>query len=307
MCKGKVVNLHQLEIFLAVARCRHFSKAATELDLTQSAVSMQIKQLEQELGVPLFDRLGKTTHLTTSGMLLEQHASRILGAVREVYQSIEELKGLERGSVALGASTTPGIYILPAILGMYKPRYPQVKLDYQIADTQQIEQMVLLNQLDFGVVGGHLVEQDLWIEPYLTDELILVVGVDHPFAKRGNVALEMLQSVSFILRQKGSATRKVIDEAFEKRGLKLNVTMALRDPESVKRMAIAGLGATIISKYAVQREIEAGSLVYVPVQGLPFTRQLVVVSHRDKRFSVAAQALLQLLRDSRAHEQPNST
>ena len=289
------MNLHQLEIFLAVARHRHFSKAAAELGLTQSAVSMQIKQLEETLGVPLFDRLGKTTHLTTAGMLLEEHASRILGGVREIYQSIEELKGLDRGSVALGASTTPGIYILPSILGRYKRRYPQIELLYQIADTQQIEQMVLLNQLDFGVVGGHLVEQELRIESYLTDELILVVDMNHPFAKRENITPEMLQSVSFILRPKGSATRKVIDEAFEKQGLALNVIMELRDPESVKQMVIAGLGATIVSKYAVQRETEVGSLVYVPVQGLPFTRQLVIVSHRDKRLSVAAQALLQLL------------
>ena len=301
------MNLHQLEIFLAVARHRHFSKAAAELDLTQSAVSMQIKQLEEELGVPLFDRLGKTTHLTTAGMILEEHASRILGWVREIYQSIEELQGLERGSVAVGASTTPGIYILPAILGAYKRQYPQVELDYQIADTQQIEQMVVLNQLDFGVVGGHLIKQDLRIEPYLTDELILVVGADHPFAKGEDVTLERLQSVPFILRQKGFATRKVIDEAFEKRELKLNVIMELRDPESVKQMVIAGLGATIVSKYAVRYEVKGGYLVHVPVQGFPFTRQLVIVSHRDKRFSVAAQTLLELLHASRKTGLPTST
>ncbi|MBI1928417.1 LysR family transcriptional regulator [Candidatus Poribacteria bacterium] len=290
------MNLHQLEIFLAVARHQHFSKAAAELYLTQSAVSMQIKQLEEELGVPLFDRLGKKTHLTAAGMILEKHASRILGQVRALYQSMKELKGLESGSIAVGASTTPGIYILPPILGEYKRRYPQVELKYQIADTQQIEQMVLLNQLDFGVVGGHLIEGELRIEPYLTDELILVVGADHPFAKQqGDITLEALQGLPFVLRQKGSATRKVINEAFEKRGLKLNVMMELRDTESVKQMVIAGLGVTITSKYAVRFEVEGGDLVPVPVQEMPLTRQLVTVSHRDKRLSVAAQTLLTLI------------
>ena len=292
------MNLHQLEIFLAVARHQHFSRAAAELHLTQSAVSMQIKQLEEELGVLLFDRLGKGTHLTSAGRVLEEKAYHILGQVREIHQSIEELEGLERGSVAVGASTTPGIYILPSILGIYKQQYPHVELDYQIAETKQIEQMVLLNQLDFGVVGGHLVQQELQTQPYLTDELILVVGAGHPLATPAEVELEALQNVPFILRQKGSATRQVIDKAFEGRGVKLNAVMELRDPESVKRMVIAGLGATIISEYAVRYEMETGHLVHVTAQGLPLTRQLVIVSHRDKQLSVAAQALLRLLDNS---------
>ena len=292
------MNLHQLEIFLAVARHQHFSRAAAELHLTQSAVSMQIKQLEEELGVLLFDRLGKGTHLTSAGRVLEEKAYQILGQVREIHQSIEELEGLERGSVAVGASTTPGIYILPSILGVYKQQYPHVELDYQIAETKQIEQMVLLNQLDFGVVGGHLVQQELQTQPYLTDELILVVGADHTLATGADVELETLQNVPFILRQKGSATRQVIDKAFEERGLKYNAVMELRDPESVKRMVIAGLGATVISDYAVRYEIETGHLVHMTAEGLPLTRQLVIISHRDKQLSVAAQALLALLNNS---------
>ncbi len=293
------MTLHQLEIFLAVAKCQHFSKAASEVYLTQSAVSMQIKQLENELGISLFDRLGKTTHLTTAGKVLEEHASRILGEVVNLYQAIEDLNGGERGHVTLGASTTPGIYILPKILRSYNRRYSQVKLGYQIADTQQIEQMIVLNQLDCGVVGGHLVEQSLRVEPYLTDELILVVSPENVFAKRKNVNLEQLQEVPFILRQKGSATRGVIKEEFEKRGLKLKVIMELREPESVKQLVIAGLGATIISKYAVLHELSSGNLVQVPVTELPFTRKLVIVSHRDKQPSFAAEALLRLLRASR--------
>ena len=292
------MNLRQLEIFVAVAKHQHFSRAATELHLTQSAVSMQIKQLEEGLGVLLFDRLGKGTHLTSAGRLLEEKAYQILGQVREIHQSIEELEGLERGSVAVGASTTPGIYILPSILGAYKQQYPHVELDYQIAETKQIEQMVLLNQLDFGVVGGHLVQQELQTQPYLTDELILVVSANHALATETNVELEALQNVPFILRQKGSATRQVIDKAFEGRGLKLNAVMELRDPESVKRMVIAGLGATVISEYAMRCEIETGHLVHMTVEGLPLTRQLVIISHRDKQLSVAAQALLALLSNS---------
>jgi DNA-binding transcriptional LysR family regulator len=292
------VNLHQLKIFLMVAKHQHFSKAAEELHLTQSAVSMQIKQLEETLGAALFDRLGKTTHLTAAGRILEEQALRMLGIEREIYQAIEELKGLKRGSVAVGASTTPGVYILPAILGRYRRRYPQISLSYWIAETQQIEQMTLKNQLDFGVVGGHLVEQDLRIEPYLTDELILVVGANHPLAAETGVKLEALQRLPFILRPKGSATRKVIDETFEKMGLKLNVTMELRDAESVKRLVIAGLGVTIISKHAVRYEMETGDLVHAPVEGLPLTRQLVVVSRHDKELSAAAKALLALLRDA---------
>lgn len=172
-------------------------------------------------------------------------------------------------------------------------------MGYQIADTQQIEQMLVLNQLDFGVVGGHLVEQSLRVEPYLTDELILVVSSDNVLAKRKNVNLEQLQDVPFILRQEGSATRRVIKEEFNKRGLKIQVIMELREPESVKQLVIAGLGATIISKYTVQYELSAGNLVQVPVKELPFTRKLIIVSHRDKRPSFAAEALLRLLRASR--------
>ena len=292
------MNLRQLKIFLTVAKYRHFSKAAQELHITQSAVSMQIKQLEETLGVILFDRLGKTVHLTAAGRILEEQALRILGVEREIYQAIEELKGLERGSVAVGASTTPGIYILPTILGKYRRRYPHVALNYWIAETQQIEQMTLNNQLDFGIVGGHLVEQDLRIEPYLTDELILVVGANHPLATERGVGLEALQQLPFILRPKGSATRKTIDDAAEDMDVKLNVTMELRDAESVKRLVIAELGVTIISKHAVQYELEAGRLVHVPVEGLSLKRQLVVVSRHDKALSTAAKALLALLHET---------
>ena len=183
-----------------------------------------------------------------------------------------------------------------------RERYPQIELDYQIADTQEIEQMVLKNQLDFGVVGGHLIEQDLLTEPYLTDELILVVGADHPLATEEDVTLEATQHVPFILRHKGSATRKIIEDAFGRRGLKLNSILELQDLEGVKQMVIAGFGATIISKAAVRHEIESGDLVHVSAQGLPFTRQLVIISHPEKRPSVAAQALLSLLRDSASNQ-----
>ena len=291
------MNLHHLETFLAVAKHQNFSRAAEELYLSQSAVSIQIKQLEEEFGIPLFDRLGRATKKTIVGEIFEERALQILGIIREIYQSIEDVKGLERGHVAVGASFSPGIYILPKILGVYKQRYPQVKLDYEIADTQQIEQMVLRNQLDFGVVGGHLIEQDLNIEPYLTDQLILVVGANHPLAAESEVKLKTIQHMPFILRHKGSAARKVIEKAFEKRRLRLNSIIELQDPEAVKQMVIAGCGATIMSKEAVRKELADGELVHIRAKGLPLTRQLVIVSRRNKRLSVAAQALLKLLRE----------
>ncbi len=291
------MTLHQLRIFLAVAEQQHFSRAAHSLHMTQSAVSTQVKLLEEELNTQLFDRLGKTTHLTDAGRVLEEHARRILGEVRQAYQAMEELEGLNRGHVALGASTTPGTYLLPEILGKFRQKHPHIEVEYHIADTMNVEQMVLHHQVDFGVVGGQLIRPELTREAWLVDELIAVASPHHLLAHKTPVRLCDLQHEELILRGKGSATRQVIEREFEKRELGLNVAMELRDPESVKQMVVAGVGITICSKHAVQCELAARRLIQLKVQELPFQRELLLVSHRDKRFSAAASALLAMLRE----------
>jgi DNA-binding transcriptional LysR family regulator len=301
------VTLRQLESFLAVARARSFRKAAGTLALSQPALSQQIKELERELGLAIFDRLGRTVQLTQAGRLLEEHAPRIFAALEGAQEAIRELSGLRRGSVLLGGSTTPGIYLLPWLLGEFKNRYPEVDVSLRIANTRQIEELIRTGELDLGIVGGHLANtKETCVEASLEDTIVLIVPPGHRWARRRPIAPELLQEECLLTREEGSATRRVIEAALARGGVMLRACLELGHTEAIKQGVRAGLGVALVSRHAVRSELESGQLLGVALRGLSIRRHFHVIRHEAKSLSPTARAFLEFLREHRALRGPRA-
>jgi DNA-binding transcriptional LysR family regulator len=290
------MDVRGLEVFLSVAKHLNYTRAGEEVNLSQPSVSVRIRQLENELGVKLFEQLGKRVVLTEAGQLLITNARRVITAIEDAKQSIEELQGFERGALRIGASTTPGMYLIPRTVAHFKERYPKIEIHLGIRDTRQIEAAVISNEFDFGFVGGHLAGDEVEVVPWLTDQLVLVVAPKHPLARKKSVKAEELQKERFIMRETRSATRAAIVAHLEQSNLKVEIIKEMENPESVKKAVQSGLGIAFISKFAVETELKAESLVAVRVRGLDICRELKIVYRKDKHLGRAAQRFIEMAR-----------
>ena len=302
------MTLQQLQIVLAVARHGSFTKAAQEIHISQPALSLHVRQLEEEVGQPLFDRIGKGVTLTEPGRLLEQYAIRIFAEFKELKEELDELKGVQRGKLVVGASTTPGNYLLPRIIGSFRLRYPKVTVHLEVANTREMEFRILRKEVDLAVVGGRLVEDShLIVEPYVVDELVLVVAPTHPWARRRRIKPEDLGKEPLILREAGSATRWVMEETFRQQGIQYQVGMELGQTEAIKGAVAAGIGVAILSRFAVAHEVSCKTLAVVRVEGVSLTRDFVLVRLKEKRQSAVALAFRELLENERGTMTRSST
>jgi DNA-binding transcriptional LysR family regulator len=288
------MDVRNLEVFLSVARHLNFTRAGAEVNLAQPSVSVRIHQLESEVGLKLFEQLGKKIALTEAGLSLIPHAHRVMAAVEDVRQCMRELQGLERGSLRIGASTTPGMYLIPKAVASFKAQHPNIEIHLRIKDTQQVEAGVLNNEFDFGFVGGHLVGAEVAALPWLVDQLVLIVPPSHNFARQKSVKPRQLQKEKFILREVGSATRATIVNYLQNSDVTMEPIMEMENPESVKKAVQCGLGIAFISKFAVEPELEAKSLVAVRVSGLAIRRELKIVYRKDKHLGRAAQTFIEM-------------
>lgn len=288
------MEIRDLEVFLTVAKHLNYTRAGEDVNLSQPSVSVRIRQLETELDVKLFDKLGKKVALTDAGRLLLPYATRVMAAVSDAQHAIDELQGLERGTLRIGASTTPGMYLIPQTLARFKQRYPKIEIQLGIKDTLEIENGVIRNEFDFGFVGGHLVGHEVHAIPWLTDQLVLIVPTDNPLARKKAVRADDLKKERFIVREAGSATHATTVNHLDKIGLQIESLMKMENPESVKKAVQSGLGIAFISKFAVDAELKARTLVAVRVRHLDIKRELKIVYRKDKHLSHAAQMFIEM-------------
>ncbi len=290
------MTFRQFEIFLAVARAKSFTRAAETLHVSQSTLSQHVLELERELGVRLFDRLGRAVTLTEGGRLLEEHATRIATTVASARRAIDELKGLERGSLVIGASTTPGIYVLPGIVAAFRRRYPGIDVSLQIANSQVIEERIVADTVDLGVVGGHIVRaRERCVAAGLLDELLLIVPPRHPWAKRREILPRELADVPLLVREPGSATRLVTERTLWQAGVKFTAAMQLDHIEAIKQAVMAGLGLAFVSMYAVRGEIETRRLCGLRLKGLRVQRHFHVMHNEARTLTASGRAFMDLL------------
>ena len=290
------INVHQLKIFHTVARSGSFSRAAAELLISQPSVSIQVGDLERQFGADLFEQVGKHVRLTEAGRVLDGYAARILALIDETRVAMDEVKGLRRGRLLLGATPTPGTYLLPALLGRFKEQYPSIEISLRLADTRRIQEMLLQHQLDLGVIGGSVSFPDLEAAVLLNDELVLVVAPSHPFAALPSVRVADLAGEPFILRERGSGNREAADEALHRAGVHVTPVFEVEGAEMVKQAVAANLGLSILSRCAVELEVAAGRLRIVPIEGLRIERAISLLSRRDPRLPRVAQAFLEMIR-----------
>lgn len=290
------MNLHHLLIFAKVAEKRHFTQAAEELFISQPAVSKQMRELERTMGQPLFKQLGRQVYLTEAGEMLYGYARRIFALVDEAGAQLEEMRELEKGHLYIGASTTIGIYLLPAILGDYRSHYPKIELSLEIANADNIQERLLANEVEVGLVEGPVTHADLHHEVWRRDELVLIVGNAHPLARQENIHLEeiLAEGPPFLLREQGSGTREVFEQALAGRGLAaIRPFMELGSTEAIKKAVIAGLGISFVSLHTIQLELQAGLLKRIELVDFTLERSLYLTYPRQKRLPRAVQKFLE--------------
>lgn len=294
------MTLRQLEVFLAVAREKSFSRAAKRIRSSQPTLSEHVGELERELGRKLFVRHGREVTLTEAGRVFDGYASRVVATVEEARQAMDELDGLSHGSLLLGASTTPGLYVMPGIIAAFRARYPGVELKLQIANSQVIEERVKDRELDLGVVGGHSVAPgEECLAAGLLDELVLIVPPGHAWTARREIAPEQLADQPLLLREEGSATRSVTERALQRAGVKFKAVMELDHTEAIKQSVMAGFGVAFVSTYAVRGEVASGRLRAVRLRGLRVQRHFHVIHHESRRVTASARAFMELLAQAR--------
>lgn len=289
------LSSHQLRIFCAVARLGSFTRAAQDLYISQPAVSVQVRSLERALGVHLVDRLAREVVLTEAGRIVYDYATRIFNLTEEMGRAVDDLRGLRAGVLLLGASGTPGAYLLPQALGAFRQRYPEIRAELLIANSAEIARRVLSHELDLGVVGEAVSDASISSIPYTSDELVVFTSPRHRFAKMSAIALAEVGSEPFVMREVGSATRKWAEQSLREAGLQIQVVMELGNNEAVKRAVAAELGIGMLSRYALDLELQAGALAIADVAGLECRRMLYVIHHREKRLTYAQRAFLELL------------
>jgi DNA-binding transcriptional LysR family regulator len=291
------VTVRRLELFLAVLGQRSFRKAAEQVGLSQPALSQQIKELEDDLGTPLFERLGRTIAPTEAGRVLEGYARGVAATLRGAREAIGGLRGLQRGSLLLGASSTPGIYLVPWLLGGFKARYPGIEVALRIGNTREIEERVRASEVDLGIVGGHIADgRETCVEASLVDHLVLIVGPRHPWARRGRVGSTRLADECLLVREEGSATRRLTERALGQAGITTRASLELGHTEAIKEGVRAGLGVAFVSASAVRSEVSAGQLRVVRVGGLAIERHFHVIRHEARALTAGGRAFLECLR-----------
>jgi DNA-binding transcriptional LysR family regulator len=290
------MTFRQLTAFLAVARERSFIRGAHRIHLSQPTLSEHVQELEREVGARLFLRRGRTVALTEAGRIFEPHAARLVAAADEARHAVQELDGLHRGSLVVGASTTPGIYVLPRLLAAFQRRHPGIELTLRIANSRVTEERVRADELDVAVVGGHVLGPgERCVAAGLVDELVLIAARDHRWARRGPVSHRELVTERLLIRESGSATRQVTERALQHAGIVPARTMELDHTEAIKQSVMAGLGVAFVSVHAVQDAVRARQLAILGVRGLRIRRHFHVIHGERRQLGASARAFLALL------------
>ncbi|EHM01069.1 putative RuBisCO operon transcriptional regulator [Acetobacteraceae bacterium AT-5844] len=282
------MTLEQLRIFLAVAEREHVTRAAEALNLTQSAVSAAVRALEARHGIALFHRVGRHIELSEAGRMFRAEAEAVLARARAAELVLSELGGVARGTLAVQASQTVVSYWLPPLLVRFRALHPGVQVQVKAGNTTSVVQALMDGVAELGFVEGEVTEPALVQVPLTADQLIVVVGLEHPWAKQGPIAPERLRETAWIMREEGSGTRA----AFEALSPGLEVALELPSNEAVLAAVEAGGGAAVVSERAAGPHLAAGLLARAGVELPP--RSFKALRHRERHGSGAARALLDL-------------
>lgn len=285
------LTLQQLKLFESVSRLGSYTRAAEELCITQPAVSIQIKRLEEQVGLPLFEQVGKKTFPTAAGKTMYEASRDILNRVEELKISIEELNGTVKGSLQMSVVTTAK-YFLPKLLGVFLQKYPDVEPKLKFTNRARVVERLMNNEDDFVVMGQIPTDDSLVAHPFLNNILGIIAHADHPLANKKNITIEELAKQRFLIREMGSGTRSVFDQLLHNHGVKIDAYMELGSSEALKQAVMAGLGIAVLSLHSVQLERDVSKLTVLDVEGFPLKRRWYAVHLKGKKLSLVARTFL---------------
>jgi DNA-binding transcriptional LysR family regulator len=290
------LDLAQLEIFLAIAEEKSFSRAAERMHRTQPAISIAIKRLEEELGEALFDRSSKSGTLTEAGKILLSYAQKLINLRDEATEAVAELRGMYRGRLTIGANESTSLYLLPPLLLEYRKQHPNIKIEVFRNVSERIPNEVLERNLDFGFLSYDPLHPSLQSFEVHRDELVLVVPAKHPLAKRKAVTVRDLAGEQFVAHNVKTPARTRIFELFAQHRTPLNICIELATLDTIKDFVKRDVGVAILPRLSVQTEINSGELVEVPVNGMKIEKPLRLVCRRETSLSHAAKSFLDIVR-----------
>ncbi len=288
------LTLRQLKVFESVARHLSYSRAADELHLTQPAVSMQVKQLEDNIGLPLLEQLGKRIYLTEAGRELYQYSRSIAQQLSDMEVALDELKGMERGKLNISVVTTAN-YFAPHLLAKFCQRYRGVTVSLNVSNREAVLKQLADNVIDLAIMGQPPENLDIDSESFMENPLVVVAPSDHLLCKERFIPVKRLAKEIFLVRESGSGTRSAMELFFAAHKVAINKGMETDTTEAIKQAVQAGMGLGIMSLHTVELELETNRLKILNVQGFPIVRYWYVVNRKNKRLSSIANAFREFL------------
>lgn len=289
------MELRTLKYLLSLAETGSFTAAAGEHYVTQPAVSIQIRKLEEELGTPLLERRGRNVSFTGTGERVLRYARQFIRLERELYDEISDLEGLRSGSISLGTIDAAGIYVMPQIFAHFRELYPAVDIHLEIASTRPLLTGLSEGKLDLVVGTFSREEQDLDVFPFYSEKLVLIAPPGHPLAGESEVTVDQLSGYPFISFHSESVTRGIIEDFFKSRGVELRITMAMGSTEAIKNLVASGLGMALLPYRLVENEERAGDIVLLNVKGMNIRRELALFLMPTHYLPIAARAFLSVM------------
>ncbi|MCX7169830.1 MAG: LysR family transcriptional regulator [Proteobacteria bacterium] len=278
----KNVTLRQLKVFEAVARHLSFSRAAEELHLTQPAVSMQVRSLEEDAGLPLTEQIGKKIFLTSAGSELARHARVIAQQLRSAEEALAAIRGVHGGQLNIGVVSTAK-YFAPRLLTAFRLRHPGIELNLGVYNREKIVRQLADNEIDLAIMGRPPAELDTVADAFAENPLVIIAAPTHALAGRRRIAPASLSQETFLIREPGSGTRSAMERFFAEQEVVLAHTFAMSSNETIKQAVMAGMGIAFISARTITLELMVGRLLVLPVAGTPVMRQWHLVRRAEKR------------------------
>ncbi len=283
------LTLRQLQVFSAVARNMSYTAAAKELHLSQPGVSMQVRQLEDAIGLPLFEKLGKKIYLTDAGRHMKEYSRNMADLLDEAEAVFEAIKGVEHGRLSISVATTAS-HFATRLLADFSKQHENINLSLDITNREILQRQLIANEPDLVIMGKP--PQGLKVEAraFMQNPLVMIAPVDHPLAKESKIPVSRFATESFVVREPGSGTRNATQRFFDAHGVRFNAAIEMTRNDAIKQAVEAGLGLGIVSIHTVELELETGRLVVLDVEDFPIMRNWYILQRKGKRLSPAAEA-----------------
>jgi len=291
---------HKLKVFCTVAETKSFSKTSEIIHLTQPAVSLQIQALEELYETKLFDRSSGSITLTPAGEILYKYAKQILTLYAEAAKEISKITGLIKGCVKIGAGTTVGNYILPAVAVDFKKRHPKIRVSVSIGNAKKILEMLNSSMIDFGIISEMPGKSKFVVDSIISDELCVICPSDHPLNNQKSVSIYDVVKEPFVIREEGSSTRVIIEKFLAEHGISisdLHISLILGSTGSIKEAVERGIGLSIVSKWAIRKEVSCGNLRVLKLKEGKITRDFYIVLPKNTILSPAVEEFITYLKN----------